>query len=133
MAGVSEDIDDESLKPQRKKKSSSDKKKINKSQLSYTPEWEIKYPWVFCTNPKEGMFCHTCQKCKSWELHLCQCFPLPCICVGSRGEGGMSDWNHAKEMLKKNANSQWHRDAMAQQTASGMSVLELHSSSEFNS
>ena len=40
------------------------------------------------------------------------------------------DWNHATEMLKKHANSQWHRDAsataaMAQKTVSGMSVLEM--------
>ena len=37
-------------------------------------------------------------------------------------------------MLKKHADSQWHRDAaataaVAQQTASGMSVLELRNSS----
>ena len=43
------------------------------------------------------------------------------------------DWNHATEMLKKHANSQWHRDAsataaMAQKTASGMSVMDMQCS-----
>lgn len=47
---------------------------------------------------------------------------------------GILDWNHATDMLKKHANSQWHRDAsataaMAQQTESGMSVLEMQCSS----
>ena len=40
-------------------------------------------------------------------------------------ERGIMDWNHATEMLKKRANSQWHIDAsataaMAQKAASGM-------------
>ena len=48
-------------------------------------------------------------------------------------EREIMDWNHATEMLKKHANSQWHRDAsataaMVQKTASGMSVLEMQCS-----
>ena len=58
------DETDESLQPHRKKSrlTPCEKKKVYKSQLSIKPEWEKKYPWVFSTNPKEGMFCRTCQK-----------------------------------------------------------------------
>lgn len=58
------DKTDESLQPHKKKPrlTPCEKKKVYKSQLSYKPEWEKKYPWVFCTDPKEGMFCRTCQK-----------------------------------------------------------------------
>ena len=47
----------------------------------------------------------------------------------------MKDWSHATELLKQNMRSQWHRDAavttaaMAEQTESGSSVLELQCSS----
>ena len=62
-AGPSTSVAGVSVVPKAPKtKAMSDKKKIYKSQLSYKPEWEKKYPWVFCTNPKEGMFCRTCQK-----------------------------------------------------------------------
>ena len=64
-------------------------------------------------------------------------FHVTYVPAGSRGAWttrGILDWNHATDMLKKHANSQWHRDAsataaMAQQTASGMSMLELQCSS----
>ena len=70
------------------------------------------------------MFCETCQK---WGNPP----------AGSRGAWstrGVTDWNHATELLKQHADSQWHRHAaataaMAQQLESGQSVLELQCSS----
>jgi len=50
--------------PQRKKPhlTPGEKKKQYKSQLSYKQDWEKTYPWVVCSDPKEGMFCSICQK-----------------------------------------------------------------------
>ena len=70
------------------------------------------------------MFCETCLK---WGNHP----------AGSRGAWktrGITNWNHATELLKQHADSQWHRDAaatavMARQAESGKSVLELQYSS----
>ena len=94
-----------------------------KSKLSYKKEWESKYPWVTCELPSDGMFCSTCQKWGSPP-------------AGSRGAWttrGVTDWNHATELLKQHAGSQWHREsaataAMAQHAESGQSVLELQCS-----
>lgn len=57
----SEDVETE---PQRKKPrlTPGEKKKKYKSQLSYKLDWEKTYPWVFCSDPKEGMFCSICRK-----------------------------------------------------------------------
>jgi len=109
--------------PQKKRKSllASEKKKIYKAKLSYKKEWETKYPWIICKDPNEGMFCGICKKWGS---------------PGSRGAWstrGITDWNHASELLKQHAESQWHRNAavtagMAQQVESSKSVLELQCS-----
>ena len=82
------------------------------------------YPWVKCELNSDGMFCSTCQKWGSPP-------------AGSRGAWtirGMTDWNHATELHKQHASSQWHRDAaataaMAHQAESGLSVIELQCSS----
>ena len=97
---------------------------VYKSKLSYKKEWESMYPWVTCELPSDGMFCSTCQKWGSPP-------------AGSRGAWtirGVTDWNHATELLKQHAGSQWHRKAaataaMAHQAESGLSVLELQCSS----
>lgn len=54
----------EMLQPQKKRPhlTPSEKKRAYKSQLSYKPEWEKKYAWVYCTDPNKGMFCRVCQK-----------------------------------------------------------------------
>ena len=57
--------------------------------------------------------------------------------AGSRGgwkTRGITDWNHATELLQQHAGSQWHRDAavtavMAHQSTSWQNVLELQCSS----
>ena len=57
--------------------------------------------------------------------------------VGSRGAWktrGIMDRNHATELLKLHADSQWYRDSVAtaikaQLAESGKSVLEVHCSS----
>ena len=82
------------------------------------------YPWVTCELSSDGMFCSTCQKWGSPP-------------AGSRGAWtirGVTDWNHATELLKQHAGSQWHRKAaataaMAHQAEGGLSVLELQCSS----
>ena len=111
--------------PQRKKQhiTASEKKKAYKGKLSFRKEWEKKYPWVTCKDPGDGMFCSVCQK---WGKPP----------AGSRGawtSKGVVDWNHATELLKQHADSQWHRDsavvaAMAQQSEGGNSVLQLQCS-----
>ena len=113
---------------QRKKQhidvTASQKKKLYKAKLSYKKDWETKYPWVYCNDAREGMFCGTC---KRWGKPP----------AGSRGAWttrGIMDWNHATELLKQHADSQWHRDAaaaaaMAEQAERGKSVLELQCSS----
>ena len=42
--------------------SKSEKKKAYKAKLSYKKQWEIKYPWVYCTDVTQGMFCKLCQQ-----------------------------------------------------------------------
>ena len=46
---------------------------------------------------------------------------------------GITDWNHATEMLKQHNMSQWHRDAvvasrMAEQAATHQNVLQMQCS-----
>ena len=112
-------IQEQPSRPQRKKQHLTEKKKEYKA----TKEWKNKYSWVACSNPGEGMSCGTCRK---WG----KCPP------GSKGAlttRGMVDWNHATELLRQHADSQWHRDlaataAMAEQVDSGESVLQLQCS-----
>ena len=100
------------------------KKKLYKAKLSYKKDWETKYPWVYCNNASEGMFCSIC---KRWGKPP----------AGSRGAWttrGITDWNHATELQKQHADSQWHRNAaamaaMAEQAEKGKSVLELQCTS----
>ena len=102
----------------------SEKKELYKAKLSYKKNWETKYPWVYCNNASEGMFCSIC---KRWGKPP----------AGSRGAWttrGITDWNHATELLKQHADSQWHRNAaamaaMAEQAEKGKSVLELQCTS----
>ena len=110
--------------PQRKKQhvglTASEKKKIYKSKLSYKKEWGKRYPWVNCNDPSKGMFCGTCQR---WGN-------CPAGAKGGWTTRGITDWNHATELLRQHADSQWHRDAaataaMALQAEKGKSVLEL--------
>ena len=42
--------------------SKAQKRKLYKARLSYKKEWEQKYPWVYCDDPKQGMFHKLCQK-----------------------------------------------------------------------
>ncbi len=37
-------------------------RKVYKARLSYKKQWEQTYPWVYCKDPSEGMFCKLCQK-----------------------------------------------------------------------
>ena len=54
-------------------------------------------------------------------------------CRGAWKTRRITDWNHATELLKQHADSQWHRDAaaaaaIAEQAERGKSVLELQCS-----
>ena len=42
--------------------SKAQKRNLYKARLSYKKDWEQKYPWVYCDDPKQGMFCKLCQK-----------------------------------------------------------------------
>ena len=102
--------------------SKSEKKKAYKAKLSYRKQWESKYPWVYCTDIAQGMFCKLCQ----------QKVNPPATARGAWTSRGMKDWNHATELLKLHNESSWHRDAvvysrMAEQGKS-QSVLEMHCS-----
>ena len=98
---------DVAQEPQRKKQCVelpvSQKKKLYKAKLSYKKDWKTKYPWVCCNDPSEGMFCGTCQK---WGR-------CPAVSRGEWTTRGITNWNHATELLKQHADSQWHRDAAA--------------------
>ena len=100
--------------PQKKQLQSAAEKRKNRVE---------KHVWVICELPSDGKFCSTCQKCGSPP-------------AGSRSAWtirGLTDWNHATELLKQHASSQWHREvvataAMAHQAEIGLSVLELQCS-----
>ena len=65
--------------------SKAEKRQLYKSHLSYKKEWEKTYPWVYCNNPKDGMFCRVCQD-----------FGRPSATArGAWTVKGMTDWNHA--------------------------------------
>ena len=42
--------------------SKGEKKRAYKARLSYKSQWEQKYPWVYCSDVKQGMFCKLCQE-----------------------------------------------------------------------
>ncbi len=99
-------------------------RKVYKARLSYKKQWEQTYPWVYCKDPSEGMFCKLCQKRGN---------PPP-TARGAWTTRGMKDWNHATEQLKEHSQSKskWHRDAiiyarMAEQ-GEQQSVVQLLSS-----
>ena len=93
-----------------------------KSRLTYRKEWEQKYPWVYCNDVKEGMFCKLCQKRGN----------PPSTARGAWTTRGIRDWNHATEQLKEHSLSKWHRDALihARMAEQGeqQSVLQLQCS-----
>lgn len=102
--------------------SKGERKKVYKANLSYKKQWEQKYPWVYCTDVKQGMFCKLCQQRGN----------PPSTARGAWTSRGIKDWNHATELLKQHSKSHWHRDAivycrMAEQGRS-QSVLEMHCS-----
>ena len=90
-------------KKQRVRMTTSEKKKLYMAKLTYKKEWEAKYPWVYCNDSSLGMFCGICRK---WGKNP----------AGSRGawtSSGITDWNHATELLKQHGDSTWHCDAAA--------------------
>ena len=96
------------------------KKLVYKSRLSYKKDWEKIYPWVYCTDPKEGMFCRVCQS-----------FGRPSATArGAWTVKGVTDWNHATEMLKQHNDSKGHKDGaisarMAVQAKETGTVVDL--------
>ena len=97
--------------------STSEKKKIlYKLKLTYRQQWESKYPWVYCEDPKKGMFCHICQKFGK----------PPDTAHGAWICRGVCNRSHAVKDLKAHIDSQWHRDAaVAARMAEQPSALEL--------
>ena len=67
--------------------SKAQKRKLYKARLSYKKEWEQKYPWVYCDDPKQGMFCKLCQKRGN----------APSTVRGAWTTREIQDWNHATE------------------------------------
>ncbi len=62
---------------------------------------------MYCEDPVKGMFCKVCQE-----------FGRPsAVARGACTSRGISDWNHATEVLKAHNDSKCHRDAarMAEQ------------------
>ena len=60
------------------------KKNVYKSKLTYRCQWESKYPWVYCEDPENGMFCQIFQKFGK----------PPATARGAWTSHGISDWNH---------------------------------------
>ena len=83
-------------------KSKAQQKKVYKARLTYRKEWEEKYPWVYCNDPQEGMFCKLCQKRGN----------SPPTARGAWTSRGVKNWNHATEQLREHSQSKWHRDAI---------------------
>ncbi len=102
--------------------SKSAKSKVNyRHRLSYRKEWDKTYPWVYCDSPVTGMFCNICQKYGK----------PPVTARGAWTSRGVTDWNHATELLKLHKQSKWHQDGvitarMAEQAQHTGSVIELH-------
>ena len=102
--------------------SKAQKRKLYKARLSYKKEWEQKYPWVYCDDPKQGMFCKLCQKRGN----------APSTARGAWTTREIQDWNHTTEQLKEHSQSKCHRDAviharMAEQ-GKDQSVVQLQCS-----
>ena len=118
------DEEDQQPPPQKKAQSASSKRQAYRAKLSYKKKWEDTYHWVTCIDPADGMFCSVCQE---WGKP-------PSGARGAWTTRGITDWNHATELLKQHANSQWHRDsavtaAMAQQVErAGQTVADLQCS-----
>ena len=71
--------------------SKAQKRKLYKARLSYKKEWEQKYSWVYCDDPKQGMFYKLCQKRGN----------APSTARGAWTTWGIQDWNHATEQLEE--------------------------------
>ena len=107
------------LKTKSDSLSKAGKKFVYKCRLSYKKDWEKIYPWVYCTDPK---FCRVCQS-----------FGRPS--ATARGTcnwtvKGVTDWNHATEMLKQHNSSKGHKDGansarMAEQAKETGTVVDL--------
>ena len=102
--------------------SKAQKRKLYKARLSYKKEWEQKYPWLYCDDPKQGKFCKLFQKQGN----------APSTARGAWTSRRIQDWNHATEQLKEHSQSKCHRDAviharMAEQ-GKEQSVLQLQCS-----
>ena len=115
-------VDSASTPEEASVKSKAQQKKVYKARLTYRKEWIEKYPWVYCNDPQEGMFCKLCQKRGN---------PPP-TARGAWTSRGVKDWNHATEQLREHSQSKWHRDAiiharMAEQ-GEQQSVLQLQCS-----
>ncbi len=96
------------------------KKLVYKSRLSYKKDWEKIYPWVYCNDPKDGMFCRVCQSFGTASA----------TARGAWTVRGVTDWNHATEMLKQHNDSKGHKDGavsarMADQAKRTGSVVDL--------
>ena len=104
--------------------SNAQKRKLYKAWLTYRKEWEQKYPWVYCNDLKQGMFCKLCQKRGN----------APSTAMVAWTTRGIQDWNHATEQLKEHAQSKCHRDAVihARMAEQGKehSVLQLQCSAD---
>ena len=48
-------------RPSEVQSTKSAKKKAYKLKVTYRCQWESKYPWVHCSDTRNGMFCHLCQ------------------------------------------------------------------------
>ena len=82
-------------------KLSAQQMKCYKKKLSYKKVWEKVCPWVQCEDPKVGMFCTLCMKCRR---------PPPSA-KGGWMTRGIVEWNHATELLEQHSGSKWHQDS----------------------
>ena len=89
--------------------------KANKVRLSYRKQWEVKYPWVYCTDVTQGIFCKLCQQRGN----------SPATTRGAWTSWGIKDWNH--ELLKLHSESFWMYCRIAEQ-GKKQSVLQMHCS-----
>lgn len=76
-------------------RSKAQQRKVYKARLSYKKEWQQKYPWVYCNDPKQGMLCKLCQQRGN----------PPSTARGAWTTRGVQDWNHATEQLKEHSQS----------------------------
>ena len=61
---------------------------------------------MFCDSPVTGMFCKICQKYGK----------PPATARGAWTSRGVTDWNHATELLKLHNQSKWHQDGVITST-----------------